>query len=163
MDKKEVLKYLKFWSVAQAIGSLSKDPSTKVGAVAFDDKMNIVSVGYNGFPRGVHDYEQRYRDREVKYKFISHAEANLVAQAAYGGRSLAGSTVMLTSLFPCSNCAKLFIQAGVIRVISPPPDINDRWGAEAEAARFMFQEAGIEQIHVKKNEQEDWIINNGGL
>lgn len=140
-------KALKFIGVAREIASMSKDPSTKVGAIAFDDKMNIIATAYNGFPRGVSDEPHRYENREIKYRLISHAEQNLVAQAAYGGRSLAGSTVLLTSLYPCSSCAKSLIQAGVKRIISPPPDTSERWIEEAKFAELMFNEAGVEIVH----------------
>lgn len=140
-------RYLKFRPIADAVASMSKDPSTKVGAIALDENMNIVSTGYNGFPRGVDDRIERYADRDIKYKFVSHAEQNLVAQAAYGGRSLKGCTVLLTSLFPCSACAKSLIQAGVVRVISPPPSTDPRWAEEAYFASTMFREAGVEVIH----------------
>lgn len=146
----EIKKFLKFLPIASEMAKLSKDPSTQVGAVALDDNHNVIATAYNGFPRGVHDDPERYGDREVKYKLISHAEQNLVAQAAYGGRSLAGSTVLLTSLFPCSACAKSLIQAGVRRVISPPPDTNPRWEEEAKWAGVMFEEAGVEVIYYEK-------------
>lgn len=140
-------KYLRFLPYAKAAAGMSKDPSTKVGAIALDEKFNVIATAYNGFPRGVNDDPARYADREVKYKLISHAEQNIVAQAAYGGRSLAGSTVLLTSLYPCSSCAKSLIQAGVIRIISPPPDTSERWADEAKWARTMFQEADVEVLH----------------
>ncbi len=139
-------KYLKFLPIVEAVAAMSKDPSTKVGAIALDDKFNIIATGFNGFPRGVEDLPERYNDRPTKYKFISHAEQNLVAQAAYGGRSLAGSTVILTSLYPCTNCAKSLIQAGVERIVTalPPPD--SKWVEEMEYAAIMFQEADIEVL-----------------
>lgn len=140
-------KYLKFLPIVKAIAAMSKDPSTKVGAIAFDENFNIVATAYNGFPRGVSDDHSRYENREIKYRLISHAEQNLVAQAAYGGRSLAGTTVLLTSLYPCSSCAKSLIQAGVKRIISPPPDANPRWEEEAKFANLMFVEAGVDVIH----------------
>ena len=140
-------RYMKFKGIAEAVAAMSKDPPTKVGAIALDENMNIVSTGYNGFPRGVLDTAERYENRPVKYKLVSHAEQNLVAQAAYGGRSLRGCTVILTSLFPCSSCAKLLIQSGVARVISPPPDTDPKWEEEAHYANLMFSEAGIEVIH----------------
>lgn len=151
ISKDPVLKptntWLKFLPVVQAIAGLSKDPSTKVGAIALDDNRNIVAVGYNGFPRGVNDDHARYADRSTKYKLIAHAEQNVVAQAAYSGRSLAGTTVILSALYPCSACAKSLIQAGVKRVISPMPNADPRWEEEAKWAQLMFEEAGVEVWH----------------
>lgn len=142
-----IRKVLAYLPVAEAIAAMSLDPSTKVGAVAFDDKLNIIATGRNGFPRGVKDSPERYEDRPTKYKLISHAEQNLVAQAAYGGRSLAGSTVLLTSLYPCSSCAKSLIQSGVVRIVSPNPDSSARWAEEAAWSKIMFEEAGVEVLH----------------
>lgn len=139
--------WLKYLPVAKAVAAMSKDPSTQVGAIALDENRNIIATGYNGFPRGVNDDPARYADRSTKYSLIAHAEQNLVAQAAYGGRSLKGCTVILTSLYPCSACAKSLIQAGVRRVISPPPDTDPRWAEEAKWASLMFEESGVELCH----------------
>lgn len=109
--------------------------------------MNIVATGRNGFPRGVVDLPERYENREIKYKLISHSEQNLVAQAAYSGHSLKGTTVLLTALFPCSSCAKSLIQAGVIRILAPKTVENMRWEEEAKWANLMFAEAGVEVIY----------------
>lgn len=147
MRNETLKKILAYRCVAAEIASMSKDPSTKVAAIAFDDKLNIIATGRNGFPRGVCDAPERYADREVKYKLISHAEQNLVAQAAYGGRSLGGTTVLLTSLFPCASCAKSLIQAGVVCIVSPPPDVNPRWAEESKWSELMFREAGVEIVH----------------
>ena len=140
-------KWLKFLPIVKAVAALSKDPSTKVGCIALDDSRNIVATGYNGFPRGVNDDPARYNDRPTKYKLISHAEQNLVAQAAFSGQSLAGTTVVLSALYPCSACAKSLIQAGVKRIIAPMPDTDPRWAEEARWAQLMFAEAGVEVIH----------------
>lgn len=147
VKSQELSKFLKFMPVAKAIAGLSRDPSTQVGAIAFDERLNIIAVGYNGFPRGVKDHLDRYLDRNMKLRLISHAEQNLVAQAAYGGRSLAGATVLVTSLFPCSNCTKSLIQAGVSCIIAPHPETQMRWAAEANLANMMFNEAGVKVVY----------------
>ena len=103
-----------FVAVAESVAAMSKDPSSKVGAIAIDDDSNILCVGFNGFPRGVRDTEARYADKPTKYRLVSHAEQNLVAQAARNGIALKGSTVIITSLPPCSSCTKSLIQAGVL-------------------------------------------------
>jgi len=134
---------LKFVEIAKSVSHLSKDPSTKVGAVVLDDHGTILSVGYNGFPRGVVDSPERYENRELKYKLIAHAEANAIAQAARVGATLYGSTLLLTALYPCSNCAKLIIQAGIKRVIAPKLSANTRWDEEANFASLLLTEAGV--------------------
>lgn len=141
-------KLLRYVAVAETFAAMSKDPSTRVGAVSLDFNFNIVSAGYNGFPRGVVDSEERYADRPTKMSLVAHAEANLVAQAAHGGRALAGTTVIVTPLAPCSACAKLLVQAGVIRVVCPVPHYEPRWQQEAETAALIFREAGVEVLHL---------------
>lgn len=141
----KTLRYLKF---AEAAATFSKDPSTKVGAVAIDDNFNIIATGYNGPPRGVKDLPERLI-RPTKYFFASHAESNLVAQAAYLGHSLKGATVLLTPLFPCTHCCKMLIQSGVKRVICAYTP-SDRWTEEASYSKIMFDESGVEVLYVKK-------------
>jgi dCMP deaminase len=77
LDKWDV----RFLELANHIAQWSKDPSTKVGAVIVRPDRTICSVGYNGFPRGVDDNEERYMDRPTKYEFVVHAEANAIIHA----------------------------------------------------------------------------------
>ena len=137
---------LKLLVVAEAIQSLSKDPSTKIGCVIFDDDSNILSTGFNGLPRGVADTDRRLYDREMKYKFVCHSEANAIAQAARTGARLLGSNLLLTSMYPCSNCAKLIIQAGIKAVYAPKiedTDAQKRWQEEVNITKIMFKESGV--------------------
>lgn len=151
------MKALKFMAVAEAMMNMSKDPSTKVGAVAIDDDFNVLSVGYNGFPRGVNDSSERLNDRPTKYAITVHAEGNTIAQAARKGVSLKDSTVVVTSLFPCSSCAALMIQAGVKRIITSKVD-NERWNKSSELAEGILEEAGVEVVVVEKNASGEWVL-----
>ena len=141
----DLKKALKFMAVAEAMESMSKDPSTKVGAVAINEDFSVVSLGYNGFPRGVADSPARYEERDLKLKLAIHAEANLVTQAARNGASLNGSTVLVSSLFPCSICAGLLVQAGVKRVIAPPVEV-ERWLEDNRLAQLVFEEADVQVV-----------------
>lgn len=117
----------------------SKD-TTKVGAALVGPENEVRLTAYNGPPRGVLDHAER-RERPVKYLFASHAEANLIAFAAREGIRTAKCAVYVTH-YPCAACARALIQAGVAAVIhgpgttSMPPE-------EFEAARIMFEEAGV--------------------
>lgn len=143
-----------FIAVAKSVAAMSKDQSTKVGAIAIDGDWNILCVGFNGFPRGVSDDPSRYEDKKTKYALISHAEANLVAQAARNGIALKGSTVIITSLPPCSSCTKSLIQAGVREVWFPElhEEMSERWIDEWEWSKLMLVEAGV-RIGMYKEEQ----------
>ena len=137
---------LKFIAVAKEFANLSKDPSTKVAAIIVADDDTILSMGYNGFPRGVFDTEERYNDRPTKLNLIAHAETNAIAQAARHGVRLLDSTIILTALYPCSNCAKQIIQAGIKKVIAPKNhgiSSNIEWLRERKISETMFKEAGV--------------------
>ena len=133
----------KFIGIAQAVSAMSKDVSTKVGSVAVDDDGVILSVGFNGFPRGVVDAPDRLAERSIKLMLTAHSEANCIAQAARAGQKLYGSTLIVSGLFPCNECAKLIINAGIKRVIAPPPRENSKWFDSNQVAVMMFNEAGV--------------------
>ena len=71
----------RYFKIAEQVSSWSKDPSSKIGAIIVGDKGQIISQGYNGFPRGVIDSEDRYNQRETKYKLVVHAEMNAILNA----------------------------------------------------------------------------------
>lgn len=142
-DIERLQKYLKFAPFALAAQNLSKDPSTKVGAVVLDADFNIRVTGYNGFPRGVNDDPALYADRSAKYPRIVHAEQNCIAQAARTGVSLEGCTILLSALLPCPACAGLIIQAGISTVLAPNTLMPDRWATPWVVSQGMFAEAGV--------------------
>jgi len=137
-----------FMCFAEAAASKSKDPSTKVGAVIIDDDYNVLATGWNGFPRGVLDTEERLCNREIKLSLTVHAEANAIAASARTGRTLRGSTIVVSSLFPCRDCAGLIAQAGIRRVVAPRVRLDSRWRESNDIAKLIFAEAGIEVVEV---------------
>ena len=139
------MKELKFKNILKEVALLSKDRNTQVGAIALDDNNNIVSTGYNGFPRGVNDDIEERRQRPEKYRWTSHAEENLVAQAAYMGKSLKGCTILVSSLFACESCARMIIQSGIKKIIAPQID-EGNWKDSNSVAVTMFKEAGVEVV-----------------
>jgi len=136
----------RYLNLAREISTWSKDPSRKIGAVAIGSKGQVLAQGYNGFPRGIDDDPVRLENRELKYKYVVHAEMNLIYNATYNGVSLNGSTVYVTGLPVCSECAKGLIQVGVKEVIMPAEDIStalDTWKESFELTTALFEEAGI--------------------
>ena len=131
----------KYYPIAQAVAQLSKDPSTKVGAVIIDQRGCIRAVGYNGFPRGVDDDPGRYADRNIKLRLVAHAEANAIANAAAVGTPLEGCSIVVTK-YPCHECAKLIINAGIETVLTKQEDIGS-WIDSALTASWMFDESGV--------------------
>jgi len=136
------------WAVGLAdhVSTLSKDPSTKVGAAIFDDKRRLISVGYNGLPRGVQDSKARLHDRETKLKMTLHAEKNAMAFAT---APLHGSTLFCTHPC-CTQCAAQAIQMGVKNVCwpTPEPEFVRRWSNDMTLSLEMFIEAGV-TVHVR--------------
>lgn len=137
------MRVLDFLPIARAVASLSKDPRTKVGAVILGPAFEIRSTGWNGFPRHVGDFNERWEDRETKYKYVCHAEANAITNAARMGTPLDGCTLLVTSLFPCQECAKLIIQSGIKTIYVPDQDPDPAWEASFKIATDMFVEAGV--------------------
>lgn len=134
----------RFLELATIVGSWSKDPSKKIGAVAVGSKGQILAQGYNGFPRKILDLQNRYDDRETKYKFVVHAEMNVIYNASYSGVSLDDSTIYVSGLPVCSECAKGLIQVGVTRVVMCYNDIPSKWQESWDFTKKMFDETGIE-------------------
>ncbi|MCK1671045.1 dCMP deaminase family protein [Bradyrhizobium sp. 150] len=127
-----------FLRVAGVVSIASKDPSTQVGAVIVRPDRTMASFGFNGFPRGVVDSPDRLNDRPTKYSFTVHAEANAILTAR---EPLHGYT-MYSTLFPCSDCAKLIIQSGIRFVCSPVYEV-ERWRSSFMLSEQMFREAGV--------------------
>ena len=131
-----------FLGMARYVASASKDPSTQVGTVIVRPDRTVVSVGYNGFPRGTDDYHQLLNDRATKLKRTVHAEVNAILTSR---ERLDDCTLYLTPLHPCATCAGIIVQSGIKRVVAnmakdPHPD----WAEDFRAATRMFKEAGVE-------------------
>ena len=140
---------LRFIGLAEHISTWSKDPSTKVGCVVVGEDREIRSTGFNGFPRGINDDEERLMDREKKYPLICHAEENAIMHAARIGVSLKDSTAYVTWP-PCSRCARSLIQAGIREIVYPETGkIPDRWIEDFTISDSMLNEAGVAVRSIK--------------
>jgi dCMP deaminase len=139
------LKWIKrFLLRAREVASHSKDPSTKVGAVAYSEDRELLSEGYNGFPRGFADTEVRLNDREFKYEHVVHAEKNCIYNAARIGRSLKGAHMFVWGLPVCVACSLAVVQAGIIQVHMAVPDpLPERWRESWCKSKKVFDEVGI--------------------
>ena len=134
-----------FMGVAQLSGMRSKDPNTQVGACIVSSDNKILSMGYNGFPNGCSDeefpWEREGEELDTKYPFVTHSELNAILN--YRGGSLEG-TKLYVSLFPCNECAKAIIQAGIRTVVYD----SDKYEGSAanRASKKMFDAAGVRYI-----------------
>lgn len=134
-----------FMGVAHLSGMRSKDPNTQVGACIVSRNNKILSMGYNGFPSGCSDEEfpwaREGEELETKYPFVTHSELNAILN--YRGGSLEG-TKLYVSLFPCNECAKAIIQAGIRTVVYDSDKYN---GTPMNiASKKMFDAAGVEYV-----------------
>ena len=132
-----------FMGIAKLSAMRSKDPHTQVGACIVGEDNKILSMGYNGMPRGCSDEEFPWgRDGEdpldTKYIYVCHAELNAILN--YSGTNLKGSRIY-TTLFPCNECTKALIQVGIREVIYQDNLYPD--SASVVAAKKMMKAAGI--------------------
>ncbi len=127
-----------FLELAKTVSTFSKDPSTKVGAVIVDGDNRVISIGYNGFPKGIKD-DHRLDNRDLKYDMVVHAEANALL---FANAPTKGCTIYTWPFQPCSRCASLIIQAGVQRVVSVENE-ETRWVSNFQLAHDMLAEARV--------------------
>lgn len=142
---------LRFLKIAKEVSKWSKDPSRKIGAILVGNKKQIISQGYNGFPRGIADTQERLMNRELKYTLTIHAEANAIYNAIYNGSPTEGTTIYVTGLPVCSECAKMIIQTGIKRVVmdTKPEDLKDIWRNLGKISLQLFDEAGVKYEFVE--------------
>lgn len=135
-----------FMGLAHLSALRSKDPNTQVGACIVDNENKVVSIGYNGMPRGCKDENMPW-EREggfltTKYAYVVHAELNAILNSP---RSVKGCTLYV-SLFPCNECAKAIIQSGIKKVIYESDKYNGTDGNVA--SKKMLNDAGIELMQL---------------
>jgi len=135
----------RYTHLAKEISTWAKDPSTKVGAVVIGKHGQVLSQGYNGFPRGIRDTEERWGERERKYELVVHAEMNAIYNASLSGMSLRGATLYVYGCPICNECAKGIIQVGIKKVVATRPKDADlaRWDKSVKAAEAIFNEAEV--------------------
>lgn len=144
-----------FWStyflkIAETVKLKSKDESTQIGAVIVGTDNEVLSTGYNSFPRGIDDNVKERQERPEKYFWMVHAEMNAILNAARVGTKLKDSVIYITSGLPCSNCARAIINAGIKKVYCKRLDTTfnrEKWDEEAIRTKVMFEECGIELIY----------------
>ncbi|WP_374696239.1 deoxycytidylate deaminase [Spiroplasma endosymbiont of Polydrusus formosus] len=130
-----------FLSVAHVCAMRSKDPHTQVGSCVVNQINQIIATGYNGLPRGLNDDDFSWAHEgaylETKYPYVAHAELNAILSA----RTNLENFRIYTTLFPCTECTKIIIQAGIKEVIYD----NDKYeDSEAnQVAKRMFDQAQV--------------------
>ncbi len=141
-----------FMGVAMLSGMRSKDPNTQVGACIVSADNKILSMGYNGFPKGCSDDEfpwcREGAPLDNKYFYTTHSELNAILN--YRGGSLEGAKIYVT-LFPCNECAKAIIQAGITTVVYDSDKYAD--SDSTIASKRMMDAAGVRYYQYKHSDR----------
>ena len=144
--RKDYLNWDEFFiGVAKLAAGRSKDPSTQVGACIVSKDNRILSIGYNGAPNGFDDNKFPWnRDgdcrNDTKYPYVCHAELNAILNYFGSRKDLVGSKIYV-DLFPCNECAKVIIQAGISEVVY----LSDKYCGTEEnvASKLLFKNCGV--------------------
>lgn len=138
-----------FMRRAKLCASMSKDPSTKVGAVIVRPDRTECSSGWNGFARSLPDDAELYANRAFKIASILHAETNAILSSR--DQSLDGYTIYISGLLPCAHCASQIIQSGIKAVVVESLEVPDRWRENMDWALRNLRHA-----HVQVRECKGW-------
>lgn len=141
-----------FMAIAEVAKQRSKDPVTQVGACVVTSDNRILTIGYNGAPNGYNDDEFPWdktseNELERKHLFVVHAERNAILNFRGSFREFSGSTIYIT-LFPCNECAKEIVQAGIKNVVylEMPENIKNTTKASIQ----IFEATGIKTRKLKE-------------
>lgn len=153
-----------FIDIAEVVRQKSKDPSSKIGAVIVGADRQVLSTGYNGFPRGISELDDKRWERPIKYQYVEHAERNAIYNAARSGVCLKGATLYLSGFgppsVPCTECAKAVIQSGIVRVVGyAHKPIADGWEDSLNFSMRLLKEAGIEFLEFGEKKPELEVCN----
>jgi dCMP deaminase len=131
--------------LANTVKLKSKDKYTQIGAVIVGKDGEIVSTGYNSFPRGLDDGLDFRQERPEKYYWFEHAERNAIYNAARIGVSTKGTTMYLSCGLPCADCARGIINSGIKRIFCERVDVTkgELWKESQERSWDMFMETGV--------------------
>ena len=139
-----------FLNIAEQVKLKSKDQSTQIGAVIVGVDNEVLSTGYNSFPRGLADDVESRQERPEKYFWFEHAERNAIYNAARVGTPLKGSSIYLTSGLPCMDCARGIVNSGIKKVYCKricTTTNKEKWGESQKRSRELLIECGIEVIY----------------
>ena len=144
-----------FMGIAKLAAGRSKDPNTQVGACIVSDDNRILSIGYNGAPNNFSDdlfpWNRDGNPIETKYMYVCHAEANAINNYLGSRKDLRGSRIYV-DLFPCNECAKDIIQAGIKEVVY----LSDKYnGTDANiASKKMLDYCGVKYTKYEGKNKE---------
>ena len=148
-----------FMAIAKLSSMRSKDPHTQVGACIVSDDNRILSIGYNGTPNGFDDknfpWGRRGNPLETKYLYVVHAERNAILNYRGSRKDLENSKIYV-DLFPCNECAKEIIQAGIKEVIY----LSDKYSNTDEtiASKRLLYSCKVKYRKINLSKSKDIVI-----
>jgi dCMP deaminase len=138
-----------FLNIAEQVKLKSKDQSTLIGAVIVGIDNEVLSTGYNSFPRGLDDSLPERQERPEKYFWFEHAERNAIYNAARVGIPLKGSSIYLTSGLPCMDCARGIVNSGIkivhCKEICTTKN-KDKWDESQRKSLELLRECDVDVI-----------------
>ena len=143
-----------FLNIAEQVKLKSKDESTQIGAVIVGNDNEVLSTGYNSFPRGMDDSKIERQERPEKYFWFEHAERNAIYNAARIGVSLKNSTIYLTSGIPCMDCARGIVNSGVKVVWCKricTTKNKEKWEESQRKSMQLLNECGVQVFFYSDN------------
>jgi len=134
-----------FRTLSHTVKLKSKDNNTQIGAIIVGKDKEIVSTGYNSFPRGIDDFKKERQEKPEKYFWFEHGERNAIYNAARIGVSTKGTTMYLSCGIPCADCTRGIINAGIARIFCERGGgaKGIKWAESAERSWEMLDEAGV--------------------
>jgi dCMP deaminase len=154
-----------FLEIALLNAKMSKDPSTKVGAIITTREHDFISAGFNGLPRKLKDTEERLNNRELKLKLVVHAEMNSILAAAKLGIKLNDCTMYIAATNndgsiwggpPCSRCLVEILQTGITKIVTyNRKQVPSRWKEDLDFSMSLIDEAKIQYEEL----EYDWWQN----
>lgn len=138
----------RFYDLATHISEWSNDKHSKVGAVIVNKDRRVLSMGYNGLPSGTNDTIEKRFERPTKYKYMVHAEANAIINAARLGNSI-NEGIMFCTYFPCVSCAQAIINSGISAIYTPEPNVSDKYKEDVAISLSLFTEANINVNYIQ--------------
>lgn len=135
-----------FVNIAHQVKMRSKDENTRIGVVIVGKGKEIISTGYNSFPRGIDDEvkERQKREGGEKYFWMAHAETNAIVNCARSGVSTLDTMMYMTCGLPCADCTRNIINAGIVSIWCKESDFSQpKWEESCRRSLQMFKEANV--------------------
>ena len=159
-DRKDYLSWDEyFMAVAKLSAMRSKDPHTQVGACIVSNDNRILSIGYNGAPNGFNDekfpWGREGNPLETKYLYVVHAERNAILNYRGSRKDLENSKIYV-DLFPCNECAKEIIQAGIKEVVY----LSDKYADTDEtiASKKLLDSCNVQYRKIDLKDSKEFVI-----